>query len=61
MLLLAGGFLKVIEDAQARARRAPDHDVLQRIERPVQPGGMERAPHADGGMPMRCIAPLPAA
>jgi hypothetical protein len=30
MLLLAGGFLKVIEDARVPARPAPDHDVLER-------------------------------
>jgi hypothetical protein len=56
MLLLARGFLKVIEDTRVRARRAPDHDVLDRIEMLERPGAPERAPHADGGKPMRRIA-----
>jgi hypothetical protein len=46
MLLPPGGFMKVTEDAQTRARRAPDHDVRERIELPERPDRLQRAPHA---------------
>jgi len=52
LLPVPAGPRERIEDTRARAHRASDHDILERVEMSEQPDVLKRPPHADGGEPV---------